>query len=95
MKAKSGYSGIESFSLSFSKKNPELLKLSGNDGKMRLINDLFDSGEEEEARKLLRKTLGEVTRHLDTILTEGGKTDAVSDDTEAGAAASLLLSLEA
>lgn len=93
MKAKSGYSGIDSFSLSFSRKNPELLQLSGNDGKMRLINDLFDGGEEEEARKLLRKTLGEVTRHLDTILTEGGKTDAVSDDAEPGA--SLLLTLEA
>lgn len=73
MKAKSNYSGLDSFPLSYSTKQPEVLKLSGKDASMRLINDLFESGEEEEARKMLRKALDEVTRNLDRILADGGE----------------------
>lgn len=72
MKAKRGYCGLESFSLSVPGKRPEVLELSGNAAQTRLINELFDSGEEEEARRVLRKALDEVTRDLDRILADGG-----------------------
>lgn len=72
MKAKSGYSRLESIPLSFSTRRPGLLGLSGNDAKVRLINDLFDAGDEEEARRMLRKALDEVTRDLDRVLADGG-----------------------
>ncbi len=68
MKAKKGYSGLESFTLSFSTKGSELLTLSGNDAEAGIINELLDSGREEEARRMLRKTLAEMTRDLDTVL---------------------------
>lgn len=91
MKAKKGYSGLESFPLSFSSTKTELLKLPGNDGKMRLINDLFDSGEDVEARSMLRKALYEVTHNLDRILAEGR---GVSEKSEPGLVASLSLNVE-
>jgi hypothetical protein len=91
MKAKKSYSGLESFPLSFSTRQPELLSVSGNDANMRLINDLFDSGAEEEARRMLRKTLAEVTRNLDAILADGGD---VSVKAEPDMVASLALSVE-
>lgn len=72
MKAKRGYSGLESVSLTSSAKKSEVLRLSGNAAQTRLINELFDSGEEEEARRVLRKALAEVTRDLDRILADGG-----------------------
>lgn len=71
MKAKRGYSGLESFTLSFSAKGAGLLTLSGNDAKAGIINELLDSGREEEARRMLRKTLAEMTRDLDTVLAGG------------------------
>ena len=44
MKAKGNYSGLDSFSLSFSTKKDELLHLPGNDARMGRINELFDAG---------------------------------------------------
>ena len=93
MKAKSSYTGLESISLSFSAKNPELLKLPGDNGRMGLINDLFDSGNPDEARKLLRNALADISQNLDKILaTEGEK--ARDDRNEMADAAFLKLSLE-
>ena len=70
MKAKKGYSGLESFPLSLSSKRTDLLSLAGSDAKMRLIGDLFDSGEDAEARIMLRKALHEVTHNLDKVLAD-------------------------
>ncbi|MHB8057183.1 MAG: hypothetical protein ACYDHC_04730 [Desulfuromonadaceae bacterium] len=93
MKAKSSYTGLESISLSFSTKNPELLRLPGDNGRMGLINDLFDSGNPEEAKKLLRSTLADISGNLDKILsTEAEK--AHDDRNELSDAAFLKLSLE-
>lgn len=93
MKAKSSYTGLESISLSFSAKNPELLKLPGDNGRMGLINDLFDSGNPDEARKLLRNALADISQNLDKILaTEGEK--AHDDRNGLADSAFLKLSLE-
>jgi len=93
MKAKSSYTGLESISLSFSAKSPELLKLPGDNARMGLINDLFDSGNPDEARKMLRSALADISLNLDKILaTEGEK--AHDDCNELADAAFLKLSLE-
>lgn len=70
MKAKKGYSGLDSFPLSFTSSKTDLLSVAGNDAKVRQIGELFDSGAEAEARNLLRKALQEVTQNLDNILAE-------------------------
>lgn len=93
MKAKSSYTGLESISLSFSAKSPELLKLPGDTSRMGLINDLFDSGNPDEARKVLRSALADISQNLDKILaTEGEK--AHDDRNELADTAFLKLSLE-
>lgn len=94
MKAKSGYTGLESFPLSFSKRGSESLKLPGNDVKMGAIHDLFDSGNDEEARKLLRKTLADISQNLDTILKKEEKVKEDNGQGETNLTASLALSLE-
>lgn len=94
MKAKSGYSGLESFPLSLSTNRPGLLRLSGHDAKVRLINDLFDAGNEEEARRMLRKALDEVTRDLDRILGDGRQPGTAGDKTGPNGEAALLLAVE-
>ncbi len=73
MKVKTSYSGLGGFSRSFSLPTgkDDLLKLSGNDAKMGLINELFDSGREAEAKVLLRTALDEVMRNLDRIMADG------------------------
>ncbi len=73
MKVKTSYSGLGGFapSLSLPTGKQDLLKLSGNDAKMGLINELFDSGREAEARVLLRKALDEVIRDLDRVMADG------------------------
>lgn len=91
MKAKKGYSGLESFPLSFSSKRTGLLSLAGNDAKMRRIGDLFDSGDEAEARSMLRKVLYEVTHDLDRIVAEARD---VAERPEADLGAGLSLSEE-
>lgn len=70
MKAKKGYSGLDSFPLTFSSSKPDLLSVAGNDARVRQIGELFDSGAETEARSLLRKALHEVTHNLDRILAD-------------------------
>lgn len=75
MKVKKGYSGLESFSLSFASNQADLLKLPGNDAKMGLINHLFSVGEEEEAKKMFRQALSEITGKLDRILEEQNRKD--------------------
>ncbi|MHB8120706.1 MAG: hypothetical protein ACYDG4_01015 [Desulfuromonadaceae bacterium] len=80
MKAKSSYTGLESVSLSFSAKNPEVLKLTGDNARMGLINDLFDSGNPDEARKQLRNALADISQNLDKILAaEKRDQDTISD----------------
>lgn len=73
MKVKTSYSGLGGFSPSVSipTGKHDLLKLSGNDAKMGLINELFDSGRETEARVLLRTALDEVMQNLDRVLADG------------------------
>ncbi len=44
------------------------MTLSGNDARGEIINELLDSGREEEARRMLRKALAEMTRDLETVL---------------------------
>lgn len=73
MKAKSSYTGLESVALSFSSKSADLLKLPGDNAKMGLINDLFDSGNPDEARKLLRNALADISQNLDKILANEGE----------------------
>lgn len=70
MKAKKGYSGLGTFAPSVAMESAGWLKVRGNEGKVRLINELFDSGRDEEARTLLRDLLGEVTRDLDRMLAD-------------------------
>jgi hypothetical protein len=91
MKAKSNYSGLDSFSLSFSTRKAELLQLSGSDAGMSRINELFDSGREEEARTALRQALNEITRDLDA---DPGGGRSLLDRKEPDTVASLLLDLE-
>lgn len=67
MKAKSGYSGLGTSTRCISAKCSEWLKIPGKDSKVRTISELFDSGNEEEARKALRKVLEEVTRNIDRV----------------------------
>ena len=90
MKAKGSYSGLDSFSLSFSTRKSDLLQLSGSDASMTRINDLFDAGREEEARVALRKALDEITRDLD-VDRAGGR--SVPDRKAPDSVASLLLDL--
>jgi len=73
MKVKISYSGIGGFSpsLAMPTAKHELLKLSGNDVKMGVINELFDSGREAEARALLRAALDEVLQNLDRVMADG------------------------
>jgi hypothetical protein len=92
MKAKKGYSGLERFSLSFASNKADLLKLPGNDAKMGVINDLFNVGEDEAARKMFRQALDEITGKLDKIL-ESKDREKEYDSSEHGIA-SLLLSRE-
>ncbi len=94
MKAKSCYTGLASISLSFSTKSPDLLKLPGNNGKIGIINDLFDAGDEDEARRLLRSALADISQNLDKILADEGKKAAKNDRTELVDLGSLKLSLE-
>jgi LPS O-antigen subunit length determinant protein (WzzB/FepE family) len=68
MKAKSSYTGLESISLSFSTKSTDLMKLPGDNSRMGIINDLFDSGNPDEARKVLRNALADISQNLDKIL---------------------------
>jgi len=94
MKAKSGYTGLEGFPLSFSKNSSESLKMPGNDVKMGAIHDLFDSGNDEEARKMLRKALADISQNLDTILRKDATTSGEGEQAETNLAPSLSLSLE-
>lgn len=93
MKAKSSYTGLESISLSFSTKSPDLLKLPGNNAKMGIINDLFDSGDPDEARKLLRNALADISQNLDKILAEEGRKKDQNNFNSLADAASLKLNL--
>lgn len=68
MKVKKGYSGLDNFSLCFASDKADLFKLPGNDAKMGLINHLFNAGKDEEARKVFREALAEITGKLDKIL---------------------------
>jgi hypothetical protein len=91
MKAKGSYSGLDSFSLSFSTIKTELLQLSGSDASTSRINDLFDAGREEEARMALRKALDEITRDL--AVDQAGRRSSL-DRKAPDTVASLLLDLE-
>ena len=93
MKAKSSYTGLESISLSFSTKSSDLFKLPGNNSKMGIINDLFDSGDPDEARKQLRSALADISQNLDKILAEEGRKKDQNNFNELADAASLKLSL--
>lgn len=75
MKAKSNYTGLESISVSFSTKSKDLMKLPGDNSRMGIINDLFDSGNPDEARRLLRNTLADISQNLDKILATENKKD--------------------
>lgn len=79
MKAKSSYTGLESISLSFSAKSHDLLKLSGDNAKMGVINDLFDSGNADEARKQLRSALADISQNLDKILNDERRAKDLND----------------
>lgn len=70
MKAKKGYSGLDSFPLSFNSKQTDLMSVAGNDARIRRIGELFDNGSEDEARDLLRQALREVTQNLDSVLSD-------------------------
>jgi hypothetical protein len=94
MKAKSSYSGLESFFLSFSTKKTELLQLPGSNASMSRINDLFDAGREEEARMALRQALEEITRDLAVDQAGGKGSRSLIDRKEPDTVASLLLNLE-
>ena len=94
MKAKVNYSGLDSFSLSFSAKKSELLQLSGGDASVTRINDLFDSGREEEARMALRKALDEITRDVTADRCGGSGRRGSIDRNGPDTVSSLLLDLE-
>jgi hypothetical protein len=94
MKAKSAYTGLADISLSFSTKSPDLLKLPGNNAKLGLINDLFDAGDEDEARRLLRSALADISQNLDKILADEGQKNGMNDHAGLADMASLKLSLE-
>ncbi|NTW79415.1 MAG: hypothetical protein HGB32_04635 [Geobacteraceae bacterium] len=93
MKAKSSYTGLESVSLSFSTKSSDLFKLPGNNATMGIINDLFDSGDPEEARKQLRSALADISQNLDKILAEEGRKKDQNNFNELVDTASLELNL--
>lgn len=93
MKAKSSYTGLESISLSFSTKNSDVLKLSGENAKMGLINDLFDSGNPDEARRVLRSALADISQNLDKILADDVKNKDLSSSAEPADLAFLKLNL--
>lgn len=92
MKAKRSYSGLESFSLSFSMKKDDLLHLPGNDARMSRIHELFDAGREDEARTALRQALDDITRDLD--IDRAGGSSVRSNSRSGDTVASLLLDLE-
>ena len=94
MKAKSSYTGLESISLSFSTKSPDLLKLPGNNAMMGIINDLFDSGDPDEARNKLRNALADISQNLDKILADEGKKNDPDNFNRMVDTVSLKLSLE-
>lgn len=70
MKAKKGFSALDSFPLSRSSGNGGVVSVAGNDARMRRISELFESGSEEEARDLLRQALYEATHNLDNMRAE-------------------------
>lgn len=87
MKAKNGFSGLPSFTLSFGRKKPDLWELAGNSARLNEINELFDEGNEEQARKMLRQALAETTRKVDLILNGKQRED---DELTLGVASSWL-----
>jgi len=73
MKAKMGYSGLSVFSPVISTEKESPLKLSGCDEKVRRINELFDGGDADAAKRVLREALDEVARQLDTTFMKNSR----------------------
>lgn len=95
MKAKMGYSGLSVFSPVISTEKESPLKLSGRDEKVQRINELFDGGDADAARRVLREALDEVARQLDSTFVENSlQTKGIGKGDEAEQIRSLRLKCE-
>lgn len=94
MKAKMGYSGLSVCSPVISAEKESPLKLSGCDEKVRRVNELFDGGDADAARRVLREALDEVARQLDTTFVGNSKAKGIGKRDEAEQIRSLRLKCE-